>query len=51
MAMEGDQVVQEIISAEDDEVNMSLTNHTEGKDCSWLCTYSIASSKIDEIQF
>ena len=31
MAMEGDQVVQEIIPAEDDEVNISLTNHTEGR--------------------
>ena len=28
MAMEGDQIVEEIIPAEDDEVNMSLTDHT-----------------------
>ena len=32
MAMEGDQIVEEIIPAEDDEVNMSLTDHTSMKE-------------------
>ena len=32
MAMEGDQIVEEIIPAEDDEVNMSLTDHTSIKE-------------------
>ena len=31
MAMEGDQVVEEVIHTEDDEVDMPLTNHTERK--------------------
>ena len=32
MALEGDQIVEEIIPAEDDEVNMSLTDHTSIKE-------------------